>query len=185
MWNELEYRHKTFADIYSSAADFKADYAIGFPSDQTIKAASAEMLWYLLYGRYGNDIISPCDENRWKAQLRSIISMYGPTWEKELDIQKSLRALTEADLARGSEQVSNHAFNPSSAPATDAYTALPKIDQQTGTLWKRNKVDGYSLLLGLLDANVTERFLNKFKKLFQYVVEPERPALFITDVEED
>ena len=80
------YRQVKFTDVYETADAFLADYGdIGLP--KTITDTSATTLFYLLYGRFGNDIIASSDTNRFKYRLFSIIWQYGPAWEKKLDIQ--------------------------------------------------------------------------------------------------
>lgn len=142
---------------------------------------NTELVYYLLYANYGNSVIASSDENRFKYQLFSIMFQYGPTWAKELEIQKEIRALDIESLREGSRNIVNQAANPSTIPSTTDTEELNFVNQQNVSKNKRSIADGYALLLSLLKDDVTESFLNKFKKLFKTIVEPERPLWYITD----
>ena len=198
-----QYDTKLMTDVWSKAADFVADYQnIGIPT--TITVQNATTLYYLLYARYGNTPIANYDEEQWKYKIFSIVFQYGPTWEKRLDIQNTLRGLQISDLVdNGSlhesfshsgsetssktgsdnntrtlnttekntgtsavantgtdttastgtqsvthtgtvgtigetEDIKNHAYNPSTAPAQNAYSPLSYINEQNAT---KNNVD--------------------------------------------
>lgn len=139
-----------------------------------------DLLYYLLVARYANSVIASDDENRFKYQMFSIMFQYGPTWAKELEIQKSLRTLTEDELREGTRNTVNNAANPSTQPSTIDTEELPYVNQQNVSKVKRSKVDGYALVLSLLKEDVSEEFLRRFQKLFLTVVQPERPLWYIT-----
>ena len=193
-----QYDTKLMTDVWSKASDFLTDYQnAGIPT--SISTANATTLYYLLYAKYGNTPIANYDENQWKYKMFSIIFQYGPTWEKRLDIQTTLRGLqisdlidngsyraltsqsgTETSSKTGSdnntrtlnttekntgtsalantgtdttastgtqsvartgtvgttgetEDIKNHAFNPSTAPAQNAYSPLSYINEQHAT----------------------------------------------------
>ena len=193
-----QYDTKLMAEVWNSASEFLTDYQnAGIPT--TISNQNATTLYYLLYARYGNTPIANYDENQWKYKMFSIIFQYGPTWEKRLDIQTTLRGLqisdlvdngslhelfshsgTESSSKTGSdnntrtlnttekntgtsslantgtdttastgtqsvartgtvgttgetEDIKNHAFNPSTAPAQNAYSPLNYINEQHAT----------------------------------------------------
>ena len=193
-----QYDTKLMTDVWSQASDFLTDYQnVGIPT--TISNQNATTLYYLLYAKYGNTPIANYDENQWKYKMFSIIFQYGPTWEKRLDIQTTLRGLQLSDLLdNGSyralssqsgsetssktgsdnntrtlnttekntgtsavantgsdttastgtqsvartgtvgttgetEDIKNHAFNPSTAPAQNAYSPLNYINEQHAT----------------------------------------------------
>lgn len=176
------YRQKRFTDVYESVEDFLADYKdCGIPT--TISDNSAQTLFYLLYGSYGNDIVASSDINRFKYKLFSIIFQYAPTWEKQLEIQTKLRGLTEDDIRLGSRQIYNTAQNPSTEPSTDTTDELQYINNQNVTKNQRGVLEGYATLLSLLRTDVTQEFLNRFRKLFLTIVQPEEPLLYITEVD--
>ena len=193
-----QYDTKLMTEVWSDASGFLTDYQnVGIPT--TISNQNATTLYYLLYARYGNTPIANYDENQWKYKMISVIFQYGPTWEKRLDIQTTLRGLQIADLIdNGSyralssqsgsetssktgsdnntrtlnttekntgtsalantgtdttastgtqsvartgtvgttgetEDIKNHAFNPSTAPAQNAYSPLNYINEQNAT----------------------------------------------------
>ena len=193
-----QYDTKLMTDVWSQASDFLTDYQnAGIPT--TISNQNATTLYYLLYAKYGNTPIANYDENQWKYKMFSVIFQYGPTWEKRLDIQTTLRGLQLSDLIdNGSyralssqsgsetssktgsdnntrtlnttekntgtsalantgtdttastgtqsvartgtvgttgetEDIKNHAFNPSTAPAQNAYSPLSYINEQNAT----------------------------------------------------
>lgn len=176
------YRQKRFTDVYESVEEFLADYKdCGIPT--TISDNSAQTLFYLLYGSYGNDIVASSDINRFKYKLFSIIFQYAPTWEKQLEIQTKLRGLTEDDIRLGSRQIYNTAQNPSTEPSTDTTDELQYINNQNVTKNQRGVLEGYATLLSLLRTDVTQEFLNRFRKLFLTIVQPEEPLLYITEVD--
>lgn len=176
------YRQKRFTDVYERVEDFLADYKdCGIPT--TISDSSAQTLFYLLYGSYGNDIVASSDINRFKYKLFSIIFQYAPTWEKQLEIQNKLRGLTEDDIRLGSRQIYNTAQNPSTEPSTDTTDELQYINNQNVTKNQRGVLEGYATLLSLLRTDVTQEFLNRFRKLFLTIVQPEEPLLYITEVD--
>ena len=176
------YRQKRFTDVYERVEDFLADYKdCGIPT--TISDSSAQTLFYLLYGSYGNDVVASSDINRFKYKLFSIIFQYAPNWEKQLEIQNKLRGLTEDDIRLGSRQIYNTAQNPSTEPSTDTTDELQYINNQNVTKNQRGVLEGYATLLSLLRTDVTQEFLNRFRKLFLTIVQPEEPLLYITEVD--
>ena len=92
-----QYDTKLFTDIWEEVSDFLYDYQnVGIPT--TISNGNATTLYYLLYARYGNNPIANYDEEQFKYKVMSIIFQYGPTWEKRLSVQNTLRGLTIEDL---------------------------------------------------------------------------------------
>ena len=131
-----QYDTKLMTDVWSKAPDFVADYQnIGIPT--TISVQNATTLYYLLYARYGNTPIANYDEEQWKYKIFSIVFQYGPTWEKRLDIQNTLRGLQIDDLVdNGSfhELFSHNASETSSKTGSDNNTrTLNTTEKNTGT----------------------------------------------------
>ena len=171
------FRTNKFSDIYSNVNDFKNDYiGIGIPT--TIDTTDLTTLYYLLYANYGNSHIASFDLTQFKYKLFSTIWQYGPTWSRQVGIQKRLRELNEEDILQGSKQIYNNANNPSVEPTTDTTDELTFINQQNVTKNKKGVLEAYGLLDSLLKKDVTQDFLNKFKKLFLTVVQPESPFLY-------
>jgi hypothetical protein len=122
---------------------------------------------------------------QWKFKIFSVMFQYGPTWEKRLDIQAKLRAISDDDLLKGSKAIFNHAFNPSSTPSTGSLDELTFINDQSTSNYKKSKMDAYMQLWELLDTDVTEEFLAQFKKCFKLFVSSEQPLLYETDYDEE
>lgn len=178
------YRTKKFSDVWEKAQDFISDYNnIGIPttipdSSEVGTQGSITVLYYLLYSRYGNSVVASSDPTRFKYDLFSIVWQYGPNWVRELKLQDTLRNLSEEDIERGSVQVYNSASNPSTDPSTATEEYLQYINNQNVTKSKKGKLEGYMMLENLLKKDVTEEFINRFKRLFLTVVQPELPLLY-------
>ena len=180
------YRHRKFSDKYPDFQTFHKDYVLyqGVGLDPKFQENNTiQVIYYLLASRYSNDRIAASDENRFSMNLFSIIYNWGPTWEKRLSIQNSLRTLTDTELQQGTKAIHNHAMNPGTTPSTDSLEELPGIDDQNTSHWKKSKLDAYANLMGLLEKDVTEEFLSKFKNLFLKFVEREIPLWYITEIE--
>lgn len=178
------YRTRTFSEIFEDAATFTNEWKTTEFS-KNIETVPTDLIFYLLYSRYGNSCIAASDENRFKYQLYSIIFQYGPTWNKELSVQKEIRALTIDQFQEGTRNTVNNAMNPSTAPSTVDTEELPYVSQQNVSKVKRSKADGYALMLSLLKTDVTEDFMRRFQKLFLTIVEPELPLWYETYPQED
>ena len=176
------YRTNTFQEIWDSADKFVAEYkSNGIKT--TITDENCTTLYYLLYAKYGNNPIASSDENRFKYAVWATIFKYGPTWEKRLEIQDKLRALSEDDLLRSGKSIFNHAYNPSTEPSTGSLEELPGINEQNTNQYVKSKIDAYGSLMELLRTDVTEQFLGEFKKLFKICL-VENPLLYVTDLKE-
>lgn len=185
-WNNSlygNYRQRKFTQIWGKVEDFMKDYQeSGIP--QLISETSATTLYYLLYARYGNSTIASSDENQFKYKVFTYIFMYGPTWEKRLELQQQIRNLDIEELKRGSIAIYNKAYNPETAPTTQTLEEIEMINEQNVNKYKRSTAEAYGLLLGLLETDVTAYFLDRFKSLFLVVVEPELPLWYVTDIVE-
>lgn len=186
-----QYNTLTFVDIWDSVEDFKSDLADS-PFDGCIKDGTGtgdpdnvSLVFYLLYARYGNNPIANYDITQWKFKIFSTMFQYGPSWEKRLDIQDKLRGLSEADLIAGAKAIHNAALNPSTAPSTGSLEELTYINQQNTTNYKKSKLEAYAQLWDLIETDVTEDFLLKFKKCFKIFVSAEQPLLYVQEEEED
>ena len=166
------YRQNSFQEVWDSADSFISDVS-GSDIPLRIKNESLRTLYYLLYSRYGNDIVASSDINRFKYSVYSIIFQYGPTWEKKLEIQENLRKLTEADITTGYTSIYNQAQNPGTRPSTQSTEELTAIVAQSVNKNKRDKVSAYSNLWDMLKSDETTLFLDKFKKLFLTFIQPE------------
>lgn len=199
-WKSLRRRRRTtmnsftpqydtilFTDVWDEVADFKTDFAAS-PFSTAVKANNPDnvsIIFYLLYARYGNNPIANNDIDQWKMKVFSVIFQYGPSWEKRLDIQAKLRALSDTEITKGSEATHNHANNPSTAPGTYDGGHLDYINDQNVTLYRKPKMEAYAQLWDLIDTDVTEEFIQRFKNCFKTFVAPEKPLLFVSESEEE
>lgn len=178
------YRTRKFSDIFSNAESFKSEcLESGIPS--TITEKSLITLFYLLYARYGNSNIASIDENQFKYKVFSTIFMYGPAWEKRLEIQEKLRNLSDDEIRIGSTAIHNTALNPSSIPTVQTLEELEFINSQNTSKYRKSKLEALASLYTLIATDVTEEFVGKFKKLFIIIVEPNYPLYYVTEGEED
>lgn len=186
------YRNRTFNDIWPKVSDFVGEYTEFNTGllDSSITTTGATTLYYLLTARYGNSTIASADEYQFKLKVFSNIFMYGPTWEKRLEIQEAVRNLSLEDIQLGGKAIYNTALNPSNQVAgssdeggTNTLYELRYINQQNTTNYQKSVPEAYSILLDLLETDVTKEFIDKFKKLFLTVVSPELPLWYVSDVE--
>lgn len=178
------FRTHTFAQVFPSFKVFNQKCTETL-IPLKITEQSLTTLYYLLYARYGNSHIANRDQNQFIYSVFSTIFMYGPSWEKRLEVQDKLRGLTEEELLQGSEATYNHAFNPTKQlpGGTSSRDGLEYINDQNKTLYTKSKMEGYANLISLLETDVTEEFIAKFKKLFLTVVAPDYPLLYTTNNE--
>lgn len=182
-----QYSTIKFTDVWDNAADFVSDYKDSglYITNSKISDVSATTLFYLLYARYGNSPLANRDVTQFQYKVFSVIMQYGPTWEKRLDVQKALRDLTVDDIRAGAFAMYNQAQNPATAPSTDTTDELTYINGQNTTRYTKSPLEGYSILLELLDTDVTEDFLKKFGICFKKFVSSERPIIYVTEEDED
>lgn len=179
-----QYSTELFTDVWEAVEDFMEDYQnVGIPT--SISTVSAQTLYYLLYAKYGNNPIANRDINQFKYKVFATIYEYGPTWEKRLAIQKKLRDLSDDDLIKGSKAIYNSALNPSTAPSTATLEELEYINSQNTTNYKKSKMEAYAQLWDLLSTDVTTEFINRFRVCFKQFVAPERPLIYVTEVDDE
>lgn len=170
---KANYITPTFKDIFPTLNDFEQSFfESGLPITFMSEAETLLVIYTLLMSKYANSNILSSDTDQFKLQLFSIIYQHAPNWERRLDLQGKIRSLSDDEILRSSQQIVNQALNPSTAPATDSLEALTYINQQTTSGYKKNKVDAYSYVYTILQDDVTEEFINKFKHLFIKIVYP-------------
>lgn len=181
------YRNRKFSDVYPTVDSFIADYTdCGIePTLVNENNQTLTNLYYMLYSKYGNSTIASSDENQFRYGLWTIVFMYGPTWEKRLELQKKIRNLTLEEAKAATANINNFAEHPNTNPSTKSLDELPYISQQTAMRTKRGDLEALAAQYGQLMTDVTERFLGEFKKLFLKVVYPEVPGWYIDYPEED
>jgi len=198
-----KYNTMLLTEIWEDSEEFKTEYlASGLAPDgqrlhtsDDVKAVEngtniyyndyVEILYGLLYAKFGGTPIANLTVNQFKYKLFSIIYKYGPTWEKKIELQEKLRELSEDDLLQGSKAIHNHAFGDATAPGTSTLEETAYINDQNTTNYKRSKIEGYSILWEALSTDVTENFLRQFQVCFKRVVAPEFGPRIISDIDEE
>lgn len=185
----------TFVDVWAveeeepyadSGAKFVYEYEHSelYDVNNCITSTNARRLFYLLYSRYGNSSLATTDITRFKYRLYDIIYQYGPSWEKKLDIQNQVRALTADEIATGAKAIYNSAYNPGTAPSTATLEELTAINEQKTTNYTKGKIEALANQWEMINNDVTNAFLEKFKVLFTKVAVPTRRCLFPVEDEE-
>ena len=180
-----QYSTITFTDVWDDVTKFKTDYEAS-PFKGAVSNNSPDnvaIIFYLLYARYGNNPIANRDINQWKFKIFSIIYQFGPTWEKRLEIQEKLRNLSDDEILKGAKAIYNHAYNPSTNPSTSSLDELNYINDQNISSYKKSKMDAYMQLWELLKVDVSDKFLQQFKKCFKIFVSAEHPLLYVEEEE--
>ena len=182
-----QYDTMLFTEVWDEAGEFVSDYKSSglYISNNKISDTSASTLFYLLYAKYGNSPIANRDVTQFQYKVFSIIFEYGPTWEKELDVQSKIRALTDDDIRLGSKAIYNQAMNPATKPSTGDLEELEYINQQNTTNYRKSPLEGYAILVDLLKDDITKRFIDRFNICFKTFVSPEKPLLYVSQEDED
>ena len=178
------YNTKTFNDIFENAADFKANYDLYQAAAGQLNLmdeTDCAITWQLLSAKYGNNPIANWSEDQFKLKIWQTMFQYGPTWVKKLDVQQILRGLTADQIAQGDFNVYNTALAPDSAISTDP---TPYINQQNTSRRTKSVLGSYNELLILLENDVTEEYISKFKKLFLTVLDT-RDYIYVTEGEDE
>lgn len=182
------YRTRKFSNIYPDYTEFDKDVAFfnaNGLNPQLKNISTYRTIYMLLASRYKNSSIAYSDETQFKLELFSKIFQFAPNWERELELQKTLRELSEIDLTIGGKAIYNHSYNPSTAPSTQATEELETVNEQNVTKYTKSKLDAYGNLVALLEKDVTEDFIRRFKYLFIKIVAPQRPLWYDYDKTND
>lgn len=157
----------SFADVYPDYEQFKADYEADMFPRLLADITNLKTIYYLLYARYGNEeVYDGLDLNQWRAKVMSIIFQYAPAWEKKLEIQKEIRSWSKEDIITGAADVYNSALHPGKALSPEGDGIVKAINSQNVNYRKKDKMSAYSYLSAILDTDITEEFLVRFKPLF-------------------
>ena len=172
-----EYDTILFTGVWHTQEAFITDY-MQAKITPVLNQEQASMVYFLLYSRYGNAPIAFRDVEQFKYAVFATVFQYAPTWLKKLEIQEKLRGLTEKQLLAGGKNITNYALHPDEDPSDGSLEELEHISQQTVVGHKRGRVEAYANLLRLLEDDVTESFLERFRKLFLKFLSPYRSAIY-------
>lgn len=144
----------------------------------------SQTLYNLLCAKYMNNRIASNDIRQFKLKVFTLIYEYGPAWKTRLKLQENLANMDpdSADVSRGTTAIYNHAENDDTDPSTETtpieYQTIKGLNSQNTTSYKRGKLEGYDMLATLIETDVTEEFLGKFRKLFLKFSAPDGPEWF-------
>lgn len=183
-------QNMTFSDVFSTS-DIFIDYFKETPFyassiSSLFDDSTLELIYLLLYNRYGNSQIINNSVNQFKSKVAGIIWSYGPKWIQTRKIQEELAKLSiasDSDIYKGSSAIYNHAMHPETEPSTGTDEELQYINDQNVTKYKKSKLEGLVILSETLKDNYTNDFINKFRKLFKMFVWKNRGPIFETDEE--
>ena len=108
---------------------------------------------------------------------------YGPYLKKDLEVQKEVLATDIEQLREGSKVIYNTALNPGTRPTTGSLQELDYINQQNTTNYKKSKPEAYAILVELMNKNLLEDFIHKFRDLFITVCYPDNPLYYVNNPE--
>lgn len=180
------YNTKTFSEVFPNFDSFKSCFDNDFQSyaKDCITASSLKTLFWILYSRYCDNPIVNYSEINFKSKIVSTTFQKGPTWERKLALQKSLRDLTDAELLVGARTIFNRAVHPETEPGTNTDEELTYLNAQDVSKVRRSKLDAYSYLQDILKTDVTEEFIRSYSKLFSKFVSPTVTRIYVNDIEE-
>ena len=178
------YNTKLFNQVWSNSTDFKADYTsyeTGISNLNKVDDKYVVLTWQLLASKFASTPIRSDSVDQFKLAVFGIMASEAPTWARRLELQKSVRDLTEADLLAGETSIANRAENPDEAPTTNTMDELTYINVQTTSKQKRSKIQAYAMLDSLLQDDLCETYVHRFNSLFKRVYVP---ATYVYTTEE-
>lgn len=184
------YITRKFSDVFPTEEEFVSEFAacpfaaVTNQNDLPVNAIPdkyIKLTYWLLMTRYANSTVASADETQFKYKVFSLMFTHGPTWIKRLEIQNDIRNMSEEELRMGSKIINNNAYNPGTEPSTATLEELTAINAQNTSNRKKSKLEAYTSLLALMDVDVTEDFISRFKPLFLKVVQPNLPLWYITE----
>jgi len=176
----------TFGEIFPSLSDFTTGYANShFPA--VVGDSSLSLIYYLLYAKYKNNNIKGDDQDQFKMRVFSIIFQHAPEFEKRLEIRDKINSIDLSNDAwmQGTTQVFNNAQHPSNSPGTLSMEEIGQIDARSTTLTKKGIMESYMMLSSLIERDVTQEFIDKFKVLFSDIVTTSTVLLYDVPEEDD
>lgn len=176
----FDYNNLKLSDIFESDDDFLTK----FKASQLYNKAGFDMTdeqllvaFNLIYGRYAINPIANASADLFELKFFATIWQYGPKWAMDLEIQAKLRSLgleDSSEIYKGSKAIYNSAEHPETSPSTSALDELTYISHQNTTNYKKSKIEGIASLVEMLRNDVTENFLNQFRKLFSKFVNDDK-----------
>ena len=184
----IAYNNLTIEDVFESDTEFLTKFKTGpyynkggfNMTDDEIKLA-----FNLVYSRFAVNPIANASADIFAIKFFATLWQYGPKWALDVQIQAKLRGLglnADSEIYKGSKAIYNHAEHPETAPSTDSLEELEYITGQNTTNYKKSTLEGLASLVDMLRNDVTENFINQFKKLFSKFVNDDRVVLVYEEV---
>lgn len=163
-----------FCEYYTSLNVFKAKYDELPAGLKNITADQVELLYYLLFSKYGNSRFANLSIDQANLSLWKTVYSEAKQYFKEKEIHDNIcnfNLTTDLDIiVGGTTAIYNTALNDGSAPSTNTTTELGYVNSQNTTKYKRTKLEGLANYLSLIANDPTDRFLGKFKPLFEKLI---------------
>lgn len=141
-------------------------------------------LYLLLYSRYGNSHFANMDLTQSKYKVFATIWQWGPAWAKKLELQEMVRNLTDDELSTGNITLGNTTLNTNETVA-DPTAMLSRLNDQHAQITKRGKIEQINSVIMLIENDVTEPFLDKFKPIFAVCTTPSDMLVYGVDEDVD
>ena len=176
------YRTRTFANIFPTFEEFQTAYNASPLKVEFNEYLTLEQLYYMLYSHYGNSHIAYSDENQFVYYMWSIIYQHGPRAFRKRELQILATQLSLDAAMQGGKAIYNHSYNPSAAPSTSSLEELLTINDQNTTNYKKSELEAIASLNALIEEDVIDNFIHRFRQLFIAVAAPDYPLLYSTEV---
>lgn len=174
--DDINYTPRTFLEVFPTSDSFYENWhSAPYEVLTELSVSTINIIYNLLVSRYGNSHITGNNEDLWKKRISATIFQFAPTWEKKLEIQKKLRSLNDTELLTGSKVVYDKSYNPSTViegGPNNEFGEIDTVNEQTKSKNVRSKMEAYAMLTDLLDRDITEEFITRFKTLFRRVIAP-------------
>lgn len=192
MSDTMLFTNKLFSDVFPTSdtfiAYFKTTPFYAIPVSTMLTDTTLELIYILLYNKYGNNEIINFSENQFKSKLCGIVWAVGPVWLTKLKIQEKLWSLginDDSEIFKGSTAFYNHAMHDETAPSTLTTEELPYINDQNVTKYKKSKLEGLMMYADTLNDRITDDFINKFRRLFKTFLPKYANDIYITPDDEE
>lgn len=176
------YRTRTFANIFPTFEEFETAYNASPLKVEFNEYLTLEQLYCMLYSHYGNSHIAYSDENQFVYYMWSIIYQHGPRAFRKRELQILATKLDLDTAMQGGKAIYNHSYNPSAAPSTSSLEELLTINDQNTTNYKKSELEAIASLNALIEEDVIDNFIHRFRQLFIAVAAPDYPLLYSTEV---
>lgn len=163
---------KTFIEVFPTESDFISNWTNSVYKDYITDTASLAIIYDLLLARFQYSHIADINTDSFKRKVNTILFSYAPTFLKKLDMQKTLRELSDDEIRVGTVGKFTRGYNPSDVPGTaNSDTEIETVNEQSLNKYTKSILEGYTNLLDLLNTDIVSTFINTFKKLFMTIID--------------